>query len=41
MKEAARVYKNFKSGFNLRYLNIGGGIGVDYDGSKTSFLCQS
>ncbi|KAB8032178.1 biosynthetic arginine decarboxylase [Fluviispira multicolorata] len=38
MKEAARVYaKILKSGFNLRYLNIGGGIGVDYDGSKTSF----
>lgn len=38
MKEAARVYaKILKSGFNLQYLNIGGGIGVDYDGSKTSF----
>lgn len=38
MKEAARVYaKILKSGFNIRYLNIGGGIGVDYDGSKTSF----
>jgi arginine decarboxylase len=38
MKEAARVYaKILKSGFHLRYLNIGGGIGVDYDGSKTSF----
>lgn len=38
MKEAARVYaKILKSGFNLLYLNIGGGIGVDYDGSKTSF----
>jgi arginine decarboxylase len=38
MKEAARVYaKILKSGFNVRYLNIGGGIGVDYDGRKTSF----
>ncbi|MES2614988.1 MAG: biosynthetic arginine decarboxylase [Bdellovibrionota bacterium] len=38
MKEAARVYaKILKSGFDVRYLNIGGGIGVDYDGSKTSF----
>lgn len=38
MKEAARVYaKILKSGFGLRYLNIGGGIGVDYDGSKTGF----
>jgi arginine decarboxylase len=38
MKEAARVYaKILKKGFKLCYLNIGGGIGVDYDGSKTSF----
>ena len=38
LKEAARVYsKVLKSGFNPRYLNIGGGVGVDYDGSKTSF----
>jgi arginine decarboxylase len=38
LKEAARVYsKVIKSGFKPRYLNIGGGVGVDYDGSKTSF----
>ena len=38
MQEAARVYAKIQnSGFNLQYLNIGGGIGVDYDGSKTSF----
>lgn len=38
LKEAARVYsKVLKTGFNPRYLNIGGGVGVDYDGSKTSF----
>jgi arginine decarboxylase len=42
MKEAGRVYsKIVKSGFNLRYLNIGGGIGVDYDGSKTSFYASA
>ena len=38
IKEAARVYcKVKKMGFPLSQLDIGGGIGVDYDGSKTSF----
>lgn len=38
LKEAARVYaKVVKTGFKPKYLNIGGGVGVDYDGSKTSF----
>ena len=38
LKEAARVYsKVHKMGFNPTFLNIGGGVGVDYDGSKTSF----
>ncbi len=38
IKEAARVYaKVFKMGYKPTYLNIGGGVGVDYDGSKTSF----
>ncbi len=42
MKEAGRVYaKILKAGFNLKYLNIGGGIGVDYDGSKTSFYASA
>ena len=42
MKEAGRVYsKIVKAGFPLRYLNIGGGIGVDYDGSKTSFYASA
>jgi arginine decarboxylase len=42
MKEASRVYaKICRSGFNLKYLNIGGGIGVDYDGSKTSFYVSA
>jgi arginine decarboxylase len=42
MKEAGRVYsKMIKLGFGLRYLNIGGGIGVDYDGSKTSFYASA
>jgi arginine decarboxylase len=38
LKEAARVYsKVHKMGFKPTFLNIGGGVGVDYDGSKTSF----
>ncbi len=38
MKEASRVYaKIWKLGYRPKYLNIGGGVGVDYDGSKTSF----
>jgi arginine decarboxylase len=37
LKEAARVYaKTIKMGFKPKYLNIGGGVGVDYDGSKTT-----
>lgn len=38
LKEASRVYsKVHKQGFKPQFLNIGGGVGVDYDGSKTSF----
>ncbi len=38
IKEASRVYSKIsKMGYTPKYLNIGGGIGVDYDGSKTSF----
>jgi arginine decarboxylase len=38
VKEAARVYAKIrKMGFEVDHLNVGGGAGVDYDGSKTSF----
>ncbi|MBX3448277.1 MAG: biosynthetic arginine decarboxylase [Planctomycetaceae bacterium] len=38
MKEAARVYAKLRaSGCQLEYLDIGGGLGVDYDGSRTRF----
>lgn len=38
MKEAARVYAKIRGlDFNVEYLDIGGGMGVDYDGSKTNF----
>ncbi len=38
MKEAARVYAKLRQiGCEIEYLDIGGGLGVDYDGSKTRF----
>lgn len=38
VKESARVYaKVRKMGVEIEYLNVGGGLAVDYDGSKTSF----
>ena len=37
IKEAARIYaKARKMGVHIEYLNVGGGLGIDYDGSKTS-----
>lgn len=36
MKEAARVYAKIRQlGLEIDFLDIGGGLGVDYDGSKT------
>lgn len=36
--EAARVYADLvKRGAGLKYLDVGGGLGVDYDGSQTNF----
>lgn len=38
VKEAARIYSKLrKMGLNLEFLDVGGGLGVDYDGSRTSF----
>lgn len=38
VQEAARFYaKLIKMGFAIRYLDVGGGLGVDYDGSRTAF----
>lgn len=37
--EGARIYVELKRlGVNLEYLDIGGGLGVDYDGSKSSYF---
>ncbi len=38
VQEAARVYaKLYKMGFPIEYLDVGGGLGVDYDGSRSAF----
>ncbi len=37
--EAARIYSEMrKLGVAIEYLDIGGGLGVDYDGSKSSYF---
>ncbi|MFY8057748.1 MAG: biosynthetic arginine decarboxylase [Planctomycetaceae bacterium] len=38
LNEAARVYTELsKRGAGLKYMDVGGGLGVDYDGSQTNF----
>ena len=38
VREAARFYAKLKlMGHELGYLDVGGGLGVDYDGSRTTF----
>ena len=38
LTEAARIYVELrKRGAGLNYLDVGGGLGVDYDGSQTDF----
>src|SRR4029079_16306800 len=38
VREGTRIYTKLrKMGLNLEFLDIGGGLGVDYDGSRTSF----
>jgi arginine decarboxylase len=38
LNEATRIYVELaKRGAGLRYLDVGGGLGVDYDGSQTNF----
>jgi arginine decarboxylase len=38
IREAGRVYAKLRAlGVPIQFLNLGGGLGVDYDGSKTAF----
>jgi arginine decarboxylase len=38
LNEAARIYAELaRAGAGLEYLDVGGGLGVDYDGSQTNF----
>jgi arginine decarboxylase len=38
VKEGTRIYAKLKKmGLGLEFLDVGGGLGVDYDGSRTSF----
>src|SRR5256885_3351942 len=38
VQEAARYYAQLhKMGFEIAYLDVGGGLGVDYDGSRSAF----
>jgi arginine decarboxylase len=41
LKEAARIYVELaKLGADMRYLDVGGGLAVDYDGSKSPFYAS-
>jgi arginine decarboxylase len=38
LREASQIYVELaKLGASMQYLDVGGGLGVDYDGSKTNF----
>ncbi len=38
VNELARIYSQLaKAGAGMKYLDIGGGLGIDYDGSQTNF----
>ena len=38
VQETARTYaKLYKMGFQIEHLDVGGGLGVDYDGSRSAF----
>lgn len=38
MREASQIYVELsRLGANMQYLDVGGGLGVDYDGSQTNF----
>ncbi|MEC4812585.1 MAG: biosynthetic arginine decarboxylase [Scytonema sp. PMC 1069.18] len=41
IQEASRIYVELVAlGANMKYLDVGGGLGVDYDGSQTNFYAS-
>ncbi|WP_017716493.1 biosynthetic arginine decarboxylase [Kamptonema formosum] len=41
IREASQIYVELaKLGANMKYLDVGGGLAVDYDGSKTNFYAS-
>ncbi len=41
LREASQIYVELaKLGASMQYLDVGGGLGVDYDGSKTNFYAS-
>ncbi|BAU43723.1 biosynthetic arginine decarboxylase [Leptolyngbya sp. O-77] len=41
IREASQIFVELAQlGANMRYLDVGGGLGVDYDGSKTNFYAS-
>ncbi|MBD2084897.1 biosynthetic arginine decarboxylase [Trichocoleus sp. ST-U3] len=41
IQEASRIYVELaKLGADMKYLDVGGGLGVDYDGSQTNFYAS-
>lgn len=41
IREASQIYVQLTQlGVNMRYLDVGGGLGVDYDGSRTNFYAS-
>jgi arginine decarboxylase len=41
LREASQIFVQLsKSGADMKYIDVGGGLGVDYDGSKTNFYAS-
>jgi arginine decarboxylase len=41
LREASQIYVQLAAiGANMRFVDVGGGLGVDYDGSKTNFYAS-
>ncbi|WP_179228633.1 biosynthetic arginine decarboxylase [Leptolyngbya ohadii] len=41
LREASQIYVELsRLGANMKYMDVGGGLGVDYDGSKTNFYAS-